>query len=270
MSNNEPLWALILGSSSGIGLATAQKLAQEGYNIFAVHRDRRGSMARINAAFDAIRNDHGVSLVAFNENAVSPEGRQNILNGISDHLGEGRIKVVLHSIALGNLKPAAPDLNNPGDTSQLLNEEDFAITINNMGYNLLFWTQDLCKRSMFASDARVIGLTSEGNLKAWQGYAAVAAAKCTLESVCRAMAKEFAPFGIRCNVVQAGVTETPALKLIPGNDSMLESARQRNPFGRTTTPEDVAGVISLLCREEAKWINGSLIHADGGEHICDT
>lgn len=266
MTEQKPQWALILGASSGIGLASAKKLAEQGFNIFAVHRDRRGAMSRINEAFDAIRAQ-GVELKSFNENAVSTDGRQSILSGISDHIGQGQIALVLHSIALGNLKPAAPQ--NDDDNAPLLNEEDFALTVSNMGYNLLFWTQDICKRKMFAADARVIGLTSEGNLKAWTGYAAVSAAKCTLESVARTIATEFAPFGVRCNIVQAGVTETPALKLIPGNEGMLASARKRNPYGRTTTPEDVADVISLLARPEARWINGALVHADGGEHLCD-
>ena len=65
-------------------------------------------------------------------------------------------------------------------------------------------------------DARVFGLTSEGNTLAWKGYAAVSAAKVALEAVARSIAVEFAPYGVRCNVIQAGVTETPALARDPG------------------------------------------------------
>jgi NAD(P)-dependent dehydrogenase (short-subunit alcohol dehydrogenase family) len=49
---------------------------------------------------------------------------------------------------------------------------------------------------------------------------------------------------------------------------MTESAKKRNPLGRLTTPEDVANAISLLCREEARWINGAILHVDGGEHVA--
>ena len=136
-----------------------------------------------------------------------------------------------------------------------------------MGTSLLDWTQDLLARQLFAGDTRVFGLTSEGNTVAWKGYAAVAAAKVALESVARSIAVEMAPHGIRCNVIQAGVTETPALAAIPGSNHLKAQALSRNPFGRLTRPRDVAAVIALLTRDEAGWINGEVIRVDGGEHI---
>ncbi len=80
-------------------------------------------------------------------------------------------------------------------------------------------------------------------------------------------AVEFAPYGIRCNVIQAGITETPALAAIPGSAQLKAQARLRNPFGRLTTPADVAGAIYLLSTDEAGWINGTVIRVDGGEHV---
>ena len=136
-----------------------------------------------------------------------------------------------------------------------------------MGTSLLGWVQGLFERGLFADDARVFGLTSEGNEVAWKGYAAVSAAKVALESLCRSIATEFAPHGVRCNIIQAGVTETPALAAIPGSDQLKAQARLRNPCGRLTLPRDVANVIYLLSLEEAVWINGDVIRVDGGEHI---
>ena len=151
-----------------------------------------------------------------------------------------------------------------------LDEDDFSRTIHAMGTSLLGWVQDLHARGLFAADARVFGLTSEGNEVAWKGYAAVAAAKVALESLSRSIALEFAPFGIRCNVIQAGITETPALAAIPGSDHIKANALLRNPSGRLTTPQDVANVIGLLASDEAAWINGEVIRVDGGEHISGT
>ena len=150
----------------------------------------------------------------------------------------------------------------------IMDDEDMARTIYSMGTSLLTWTQRVHQAGLFAADARVIGLTSEGNEVAWRGYAAVAAAKSALESVSRAIAVEFAPHGIRSNIIQPGVTDTPALRVIPGSTRMKAGARMRNPFGRLTTPEDVANVVFLLSLDEARWINGALIRADGGEHVA--
>jgi NAD(P)-dependent dehydrogenase (short-subunit alcohol dehydrogenase family) len=182
--------------------------------------------------------------------------------------------MLMHSIAFGNLKLLVPPRDAAAaraagyDTDAFLEEEDFARTIHAMGTSIAVWVQDVLARGLFAADARVIGMTSEGNEVAWRGYAAVAAAKVALESVCRAMAVELAPYGIRSNVVQAGVTDTPALRLIPGSARMKEEAIARNPFGRLTTPDDVADVIYLLCTDEARWINGTIVRVDGGEHIA--
>ena len=304
----EGSWALILGGSSGFGLATAHQLSRHGANLCIVHRDRRGAMQRIQSEFDAIQ-ERGISLLTFNKDALAAEQRSAILTELEAALGEGgRVRVLLHSIAFGNLKLVAPEAK-PDDTasarlaealgieagrlneavdrlfsegvdglaglatpptysaSAFIEEEDLQQTIHAMGTSLLGWTQELHRRGMFADDARVFGMTSEGNEVAWKGYAAVSAAKVALESVSRAIAAEMAPYGIRSNSIQAGVTNTPALRLIPGSAHLKAVARRRNPFRRLTTPEDVAKVIHLLSLPEAGWVNGDVIRVDGGEHI---
>lgn len=306
---NQNYWALILGGSSGFGLATAKKLAKQGMNLLVVHRDRRGAMARIEKNFDEIRGND-IEFLNLNLNALTEEGRQKTLTQLKEKMGtEGKVRLLLHSIAFGNLKPIAP-INKEssaqiavsklaeklGVTSErvdqaveslleegiaplhtlhtqtygeaLLGEEDMEQTIYSMGSSLLSWVQDLHHHKMFASDARVLGLTSEGNQVAWRGYAAVAAAKVAIESISRSIAVEFAPYGIRSNIIQPGVTPTPALKLIPGSEQMESVAKLRNPYKRTTTPEDVANFIALMCTDEASWVNGSIIRVDGGEHIA--
>ena len=80
------------------------------------------------------------------------------------------------------------------------------------------------------------------------------------------MAVELCKYGLKTNLIQAGITSTPSLKKIPGSDLLMEITTKRNPMGRMTKPEDVANVIYLLCTDEAFWINGSVIHVDGGEH----
>ena len=129
------------------------------------------------------------------------------------------------------------------------------------------WVQHLFAEKLFAKDTRLISFTSEGNQKAWPNYAAVSAAKAALEAITRNIALEFAPHGIRANCIQAGVTDTASFRMIPASEILKEQSLLRNPFGRLTTPEDVANVVYLLCRKEAAWINGTVIPVDGGEHI---
>jgi NAD(P)-dependent dehydrogenase (short-subunit alcohol dehydrogenase family) len=301
-------WAVILGGSSGFGLAAADKLAAHGVHCFVVHRDRRGAMARIEPEFERIRR-HGTTLVTVNADALDTDARERCLAHLAEVSGGGRVRVLLHSIAFGNLKLLVPErraepravpalaaalgvepqvltdaanrlfadgvdalapLADPPayPAHALLDDEDFARTIHSMGTNLATWARALLDRGLFAPDARVLGLTSEGNTVAWKGYAAVAAAKAALESVARAMAVELAPYGVRTNVIQAGITDTPALRAIPGHEHLAAQARRRNPFGRLTTPDDVADAIWLLATDEAAWINGALIRVDGGEHVA--
>ncbi len=301
-------WGLILGGSSGFGLATAHKLAAHGMNLALVHRDRRGAMHRIEPEFEKLRGT-GVQLRTWNADALDPARRAEIVADLKGALGAGRVRMLLHSIAFGNLKLLVAEPPRPSraaaelaaelgvDAAKLvaaadkllaegrdelaeiatppaypahsfLDADDFSRTIHCMGTSLLDWVQDLHREGLFAADARVFGLTSEGNEVAWKGYAAVSAAKVSLEALARSIAMEFAPYGLRCNVLQPGVTETPALAAIPGSDRLKAHARLRNPFRRLTTPRDVANVVYLMCLDEAAWINGSVIRVDGGEHVA--
>ncbi len=254
-------WALILGGSSGLGLATAKKLAQHGMSICVVHRNRKSELINIEENFNQIKN-HGVEFISFNINAFKTEERLKVIDKLKKELGEkGRIRTLVHSVAKGNLKPMI------ATDKPALKNDDFHLTIDAMAISLYDWTKALFDERLFADDARLISFTSEGNTKAWPNYAAVSAAKVTLEAITRNIALEFAPYGIRANCVQAGVTDTSSLRAIPGSQEIINHSLKRNPFKRLTLPENVADVVYLLSKDEAAWINGCIIPVDGGEHI---
>lgn len=254
-------WALILGGSSGLGLATAKKLSAHGFNILIVHRDRKSDSQQINIDFQEITlND--VELKSFNADASNSDKRKEIVKEIQEFLSdERRISVMVHSIAKGSMQPMY------SEEGRTLNHQDFEITLNAMAISLYDWTKDLKDADLFANDTRIISFTSEGNTNAWPGYAAVSAAKVTLEAITRNIALEFAPIGIKANCIQAGITETRSFSMIPGSEKLKESALMRNPNKRLTTPEDVANAVYLLTLEEAKWITGTVIKVDGGESL---
>jgi NAD(P)-dependent dehydrogenase (short-subunit alcohol dehydrogenase family) len=76
-----------------------------------------------------------------------------------------------------------------------------------------------------------------------------------------------APLGVTANAIRAGVTDTPALRRIPGGPELHQRAMERNPSGRATTPEDVATAIAVLSDERLYWMTGNVIGVDGGEEL---
>jgi enoyl-[acyl-carrier protein] reductase III len=259
-------WVFILGGSSGFGLASARLFADKGYNLFIVHRDRKGNMSDLERSFQLIR-EKGVNLISVNTNANTGDGKDLIISRLNETLKEtGKISVFLHSIADGNINPLIGTISE-STSSPVLSEDDLSHTIHAMGSSFLIWSRLLHDHGFFHNPARIIGITSEGSHKVIPGYAAVAAAKSVLESGCRYLASELAPFGITTNLINAGITETPALKAIHSSHKIIENAISRNPFKRLTQPGDVAKVICLLATDEAAWINGEIIRVNGGEHL---
>ena len=259
---NKNEWAIILGASSGLGLATAKKLAKEGLNLSLIYRARKSDVASVEAEFETIASANKVKLLHFNKDVVKPGNREFILTELQHAMLEnGKVKCLVHSIAKGNLKP----MTSNGDRE--LQNDDFHITMENMAFSLYDWTKHIFDKKLFSEDARVISFSSEGNKKAWRNYAAVSAAKVALEAISRNIALEFARYGIKANCIEAGVTDTAAFRMIPGNERLREYAIKRNPSKRLTTPEDVANVVYLLTKEESKWITGVTLPVNGGEHL---
>ena len=254
----EHTWVIILGGSSGLGLASAKKLAENGMNICIVHRNTRVELPEIEKEFEIIKSN-SISFLSFNVDALQTEKRQEIITQIKSEIGSDKVKCLIHSIAKGSLKSMTSENS--------LTTDDFLLTINAMAISLYDWTKAVFEADLFHHDARIISFTSEGSLKPIPNYGAVSAAKAALEAISRQIAFEFVSFGIKSNCIQAGVTNTKSLQLIPNSEKIKEIAIRRNPFKRLTEPEDVANVVYLLCKEEAKWINGSIVKVDGGESL---
>lgn len=258
-------WALVLGGSSGLGLASAQRLAREGFKLCVVYREPRANLPPVEQAMIELERQ-APALLHFNADALTEAGRNRVLDALElQREADEGVALLLHSLAKGALKPLRADAQPAGPE---LTAIDVKLTVDAMGTSLLDWVMALRGRGLFAPDARILAFTSEGSRRVWPGYGAVSAAKATLEALIRSIAYELGPLGIRANCIQAGVTDTPALRHIPNNELLRQQALARNPLGRLTTPEDVADVVALLCKPEARWINGTVIIADGGEHLC--
>jgi enoyl-[acyl-carrier-protein] reductase (NADH) len=139
------------------------------------------------------------------------------------------------------------------------------MTLNVMAHSLVYWTQDLMRRRLLTRGSRIFSMTSSGSHRIFARYGAVSAAKASLESHTRQLAYELGPAGILVNCIQAGVTDTPALRRIPGHERLLDFAINFNPSGRITTEPDVAVTIAALADPRIEWLSSSVIVVDGGE-----
>jgi enoyl-[acyl-carrier-protein] reductase (NADH) len=193
------------------------------------------------------------------------------LAGLAEVMGpEGKVHVFMHSLAFGTLKPFIPPLREdgtPGPAEGAIDPAQMDMTLNVMAHSLVFWTQDLVARGMLARGSRIFSMTSEGSHRVVPNYGAVGAAKAALEAHTRQLAMELGPRGVLVNTIQAGVTDTPALRKIPGNEIMIETTLRRNPSGRMTRPEDVAATIVALSHPAVQFVSGSVIFVDGGEDV---
>lgn len=256
-------WALVLGSSSGFGEACSLELARRGMNIFGVHLDRKGTMAKVEGIVEEIKST-GSEVKFYNVNVADAEKRQEVIADIKDVVQQGgsRVKVMIHSVAFGTLKRYVAD-----QRKDVLNSRNIDMTLDVMAHSIVYWAQDIVMEGIMGEGGRIFAMTSAGSHKVWPTYGAVSAAKAAIEAHIRQLAVELAPHGITANSVMAGVTDTPALRKIPGNDKLIDYALWVNPSGRLTTTEDVAKAIALLSLDEAAWITGNVIGVDGGEDL---
>lgn len=250
--------ALILGASSGFGEAAARAFAADGYDIYGVHLDRRAGLQHV----EEIRADieaTGGRATFFNVNAASPEKRTAVLDEMAETAEPGSVRVLLHSLAFGTLGPFWQE------GAKSMTPEQINMTLDVMAHSLVYWTQGLLERGLMGEGGRIFAMTSSGGDRVIPAYGAVSAAKASLESHCRQLALELAPLAITANAIRAGVTDTPALRKIPGAEQMIDDAKRQNPYGRLTTPEDVASCMVALARPETAWMTGNTIRVDGGE-----
>ena len=250
-------WALILGASSGIGKECAKRLAKNGVNIYGLYLRKRKN--EIDSLTEELSN-FGVKVIYKKANASNDISRKEIIQNLNNE-GDIRIKMFIHSIAFGTLKKMI------GDTESILDKKNIEMTLDTMCNNLIYWTQDLFNNNLFKKGSQIIAMTSAGGRKNWQSYGAISLAKSAIESACRQLSLEMAPHGVAVNAIQAGVTNTAALRKIPDYESMKKNAIKNNPHQRLTEPSDVADFIELLISYESSWMTGNIIRIDGGEDI---
>ena len=249
-------WAIILGASSGIGAECALRLAKQGINIYGVYLRKKSSH------IEEIKKElskYNVQVIYKKANASNEDSRLEIIKELSE-MKNIRIKFFIHSIAFGTLKKMI-------DFQDSLNKKNIEMTLDVMCNNFIYWSQDLFKNKLLKNGSHILSMTSAGGRKNWQNYGAVSLAKAGIESATRQLSIELAAHGIAVNSLQAGVTDTSALRKIPGSEKMIKNAMASNPHNRLTTTSDVGDFIEILVNYNSSWMTGNIIRLDGGEDI---
>lgn len=239
---------IITGGGTGLGRAMAEHLGSLGGHIVAVGR-RPEPLAETVAAIVAA----GGSAQAVQTDIRVPEQVQSLVDGVvAKH---GRLDCLVNSAA-GNFIVRAEDLSPNGWNAVI-----------NIVLNGTFYCSRAAGRAMIAA-ARGGSILNIVAAYAWTGGPGTihsAAAKAGVISVTQTLAVEWGRHGIRTNALCPGVVNTPgaAAKLFP-TEAIRDRIARRVPLGRLETPEEVARAAAFLLSDDASYVNGAVLVADGG------
>lgn len=251
--------ALITGSSRGIGRGIALKLAEHGVNV-AVHYYQNEA-----AAADTLKQvrERGADGFIVQADVLRAEEIARTLADVKREFGS-------LDIFIANARPeASAFFYAPMD----ITPEQWDAAADSQGKAFLLATREAVP--MMSDGGRVLAITwatgsCTGGLQPW---VAMGSAKAALESLVRYFAVALAKRGITVNAISPGWTEDSVLNSLPEQvQELIRNWHKRGwtPMGRMGTPEDVGNVATLLCSEEAGWITGQTIYADGGASLMNS
>jgi NAD(P)-dependent dehydrogenase (short-subunit alcohol dehydrogenase family) len=251
-------YALITGSSRGIGRGIALKLAASGVKV-AIHYYQNEAAANDTLGQVRKRGSDGLVVQA---NVMRPEQITAMFRKVQAEFGK-------LDIFVSNARPeAAAFFYPPLDVT--LKQWDAAF--DSQGKAFLVGVREAV--SLMNKGGRILAITyaegsRTGGLQPWVG---MGSAKAALESLVRYFAVTLAKRGITVNAISPGWTEDSVLNTLPQQAQDLIRnwhARGWTPMGRLGTPEDVGNAVALFCSEEAGWITGQVIYADGGASLMN-
>jgi NAD(P)-dependent dehydrogenase (short-subunit alcohol dehydrogenase family) len=244
---------VVTGGTKGIGLAIAERLAQPEMSLVLAYLTDDAAAAAAQARLEP--TGARVTLVRADVGQIA--GAAQLMKAVAAVADDGPAHII-HSAAM-----IYPTTLLGADLAKFTQ----AIHVN--GLALLYLVQ--AALPLLARGSSVVLISSAGARTPQANYAALGTGKALAESLLRYLVAELAPKGVRINAVAPGLVETTSVAHMLGSEEaamrLFERAARANPSGRLTQDKDYAAVVEFLLSPEAEFVQGQVIHVNGGAYV---